>query len=299
MPRINRAIELLEQGQPLYPTSAGELTYENGEHMAGTWADIVMVEFEHHPFDTVGLSRFMRGLAAAGPTRSGHRTPAVIATLPSNAKTKDEVLANAWQIRHVLSTGVHGILHTHTRRPDAVRAFVEQCRYPFQTIGVGDDGLDQGQRGAGGQMEPAAIWGVEPHEYTQIADPWPLNPEGELMLGLKIEDRECLENAGALAAVPGISFAEWGPGDMGMSLGFPDRHDPPYPPVMEDARNAVKAACDDAGLAFLCGWIDPSMTLEERVRHLLGMGVRIVGGGPDSEEMAAIGRRITQRTMPV
>ena len=299
MPRINRAIELLEQGQPVYPTNAGELTYENGKHMAGTWADILTVEFEHHPFDTLGLSRFMRGLADGGPTRTGHPTPAVFTTLPANARTREEVLANAWQIRHVLSTGVHGLLNTHTRTPEAVRAFVEQCRYPFQTAGVGDGGLGEGQRGAGGQMEPAAIWGVEPQEYVRIADPWPLNPDGELMLGLKIEDRQCVQNAEAVASVPGISFAEWGPGDMGMSFGFSDRHDPPYPPVMEDARNTVKAACDTAGLAFLCGWIDPHMTLEERVRHLLDMGVKIPGGGPDSEEMARVGRRITGRTMPV
>jgi len=297
MPRINRAIELLEQGQPLYGTAAGELTYENGKRMAGTWADTIMVEFEHHPFDTVGLSRFMRGLADGGPTRSGHPTPAVIATLPSNARTKDEVVANSWQIRHVLSTGVHGLLHTHTRTPEAVRAFVEHCRYPFQTIGVGG-GLGKGERGAGGQMEPAAIWGVDPPQYVEIADPWPLNPKGELMLGLKIEDQECAENAAAVASVPGISFAEWGPGDMGMSFGYSDRHDPPYPPEMEDVRNRIKAACDSAGLAFLCGWMDPTMTLEERVRHLLDMGVKILGG-PEGKEMADIGRRITGRTMPV
>ena len=299
MARINRAIELLEQRQPLYPTGAGELTYENGKHMAGTWADIVMVEFEHHPFDTVGLSRFMHGLVDGGPTRSGHRTPAVVATLPSNAKTKDEVLANAWQIRHVLSTGVHGILHTHTRSPEAVRAFVEQCRYPFQTVGVSDGGLGKGQRGAGGQMASAAIWGVEPHEYVRIADPWPLNPAGELMLGLKIEDRECVQNAEATAAVPGIAFAEWGPGDMGMSFGFSDRHDPPYPPAMEDARNTVQEACEKVGIAFLSGWNDFTMTPEQRSKHLLDMGVKILGGGPDGEEIATAGRKITGRTMPV
>ncbi len=32
--RINRAIELLEQGQPIYSTGAGELSYENGRAMA-------------------------------------------------------------------------------------------------------------------------------------------------------------------------------------------------------------------------------------------------------------------------
>ena len=71
------------------------------------------------------------------------------------------------------------------------------------------------------------------------------------MLGLKIENRRALENAEASAAVPGLAFAEWGPGDMGMSFGHKDAHDPPYPPEMTAARARVKAACDRAGLAFL------------------------------------------------
>ena len=45
-------------------------------------------------------------------------------------------------------------------------------------------------------------------EYLRRADPWPLNPDGELLLGLKIEDRHALPNADAIAATPGIYFAE-------------------------------------------------------------------------------------------
>ena len=51
--------------------------------------------------------------------------------------------------------------------------------------------------------------------------------------------------------MPGIAFAEWGPGDMGMAFGHKDAHDPPYPPEMLAARARVKAACDAAGVAFL------------------------------------------------
>lgn len=294
MARINRAIELLEQGQPVYYTGAGELTYEKGREQAGTWADFLMVDFEHHAFDIKGLAAFMCGLVDGGPTRSGHRTPAVISTLPSNCKTREEVLANAWQVRHVLSAGVHGILHTHARDAEAVRAFVAQCRYPFQPASAD---LEPGQRGAGGQGWPAQIWGVSPQEYVRIADPWPLNPSGELLLGLKIEDRECAAVAGQVARVPGIAFAEWGPGDMGMSYGYPDAHDPPYPPEMERARKIVKEACDSAELAFLSSWNDHAKSLEENLRFLLDWGVKIIAGG--GQEQAALGRQLTQRQMPV
>ncbi len=60
---------------------------------------------------------------------------------------------------------------------------------------------------------------MEPEEYVIRADTWPLNPEGELMLGLKLEDRHCLPTAAISTAVPGLAFSEWGPGDMGMSFG--------------------------------------------------------------------------------
>ena len=41
--RINRCIELLDQGEYLYYSGAGPLTYENGKKQAKTWADFLMV----------------------------------------------------------------------------------------------------------------------------------------------------------------------------------------------------------------------------------------------------------------
>lgn len=298
--RINRAIDLLERGEVLYYTNPGELSEENGRQQAATWADFLLVDFEHEAFDIVGLMAFMRGLVAGGPTADGHRTPTVIATLPSNCRTVEEVQANGWQARQVLTAGVHGVLHTHARNAGAVAAFVAECRYP----GTGDRDSRIGaesalaarfapQRGAGGQAPPAAIWGVSPAEYMRLADAWPLNPDGELLLGVKIEDRECLANARDVAAVPGLAFAEWGPGDMGLSFGYADAHDPPYPAEMEQARQTVKTACDDAGIAFLSSWNDPNQTIEQNVRYLLDWGVRIISPGPEGEAWARVGRGIS------
>ena len=276
MPRINKCVELLEQGRTVTVTSAPTLTYEAGLKASQTWCDLLLVEFEHHPFDTVGLRDFMRGVKDGGPTPAGRPMPTVVATLPSNCITPEEVFYNAWQSRHALSTGIHGLLHTHARSPEAVRAFVSTARYPFQTIGL-DEGIPEGRRGGGGQGAPAQIWGLEPREYVRRADPWPLNPDGELMLGLKIEDRHCLPNADRTAAVPGLAFAEWGPGDMGMSFGDPDAHDPPYSPQMDEARGIVRDACRKASLAFYCSWADDSMTEKERLKYSVEeIGSRIV-----------------------
>ena len=81
MARVNRAIELLEQGQPIYYSGAGELSYEGGVQASQTWADYLVVELEHGLFNLAGLDAFMKGLAASGPTKSG---PAIITTLPTD-----------------------------------------------------------------------------------------------------------------------------------------------------------------------------------------------------------------------
>jgi hypothetical protein len=44
---------------------------------AQTYADYIGYDMEHASFDVKGLQEYMRGLAAGGPDRSGHRTPAV------------------------------------------------------------------------------------------------------------------------------------------------------------------------------------------------------------------------------
>jgi 4-hydroxy-2-oxoheptanedioate aldolase len=286
MPRINRVIELLAAGQPVYCASALELSYERGLEEAKTWADYLTVDLEHHPFAPAALLAFMRGLVDGGPTRSGHRTPAVIVTLPLDGTDEHAVRANSWMIKQTLAAGVHGLLLCHAETADAARAFVEAARYPFHAAA---DGFGVGRRGSGGQESAAAIWGLSPAEYLHRADLWPLNPDGELMLGIKIENRRALENAEASAAVPGLAFAEWGPGDMGMSFGHKDAHDPPYPPDMAAARARVKAACDRSGLAFL------EMLRSENVVAQIDAGVRI---GAATPEAAEIGRRYTRRTLP-
>ena len=94
--RINRAIELLGQGQPIYYTGSHEGTegsFEQGIKDAQTWADYISYDMEHAPFDVKGLADYMRGLAKGGPTKSGHRTPAVVVTVPVNGTAEATVRA--------------------------------------------------------------------------------------------------------------------------------------------------------------------------------------------------------------
>src|SRR5438094_2481794 len=122
--RVNRAIELLQQGQPVYYTGSHEGTsgsFEQGMKDAQTYADYISYDMEHAPYDIKGLADYMRGLVQGGPTKSGHRTPTVIVNVPVNGIDEAAVRANAWMFQQVLATGVHGIMLTHADSPGAVR----------------------------------------------------------------------------------------------------------------------------------------------------------------------------------
>ena len=289
---INRAIELLEQGQPIYYTgshSGTEGSFEQGKKDAQTYADYISYDMEHAPFDVKGLADYMRGLVAGGPTKSGHRTPAVIVNVPVNGTDEATVRANAWMFQQVLATGVHGVLLTHADTPGAVRAFVEAIRLPIHNQGV-DHGISEGRRGVHGAATAAKIWGVSEEEYLDKADAWPLNPNGELLLGLKLEDKYALANAEENLKVPGIAFAEWGPGDMALSLGVRGPGNVAETDSrMLAARAKVFAACK-ANHIFFLNSMNPN-----NVVAMIKEGVMI---GPASAEAADIGRKFTKRQMP-
>ena len=261
MTRLNRAVAGLAGGGPIFYTgghTGAELTFEAGRAAAATWADYINVGMEHGTFDLPGLDRFMQGLAAGHRESGTGPMPAVVVELPVEGASAEVVRANAWQARQLLARGVHGLMLCHAESPDAVAALVEAVRFSFRG----------GLRGAGGHVSAAKIWGVSPAEYLELADPWPLNPDGELLIGLKIENRRALERAEETTRVPGVAFAEWGPADMSMSFGYRGTPEDIARPELAAARERVFRACRSAGIAFLEGATPDTVDakLEEGVR---------------------------------
>ncbi|MBN8832123.1 MAG: hypothetical protein J0G94_16235 [Sphingomonadales bacterium] len=287
--RINRAIELLASGQPVYYTQTSGGGYEDGKRLASTKADYITYDMEHGTFSLVELRAFMKGLVDAGKTRTGHRTPAVIVTLPVLGDDPAAMRANAWVAQQVLAAGVHGILLCQAESPDAVRIFVEAVRYPFAK-GVKYDAT---HRGSGSQTYAAQIWGLSPNEYLAKADVWPLNPDGELMLGVKLENPKAVAHAEEITKIPGIAFAEWGPGDQAFYLlGAPSTtergSDRAHDPKMVAARARVLAATKAAGIKFL-----NSCSTEDVIDQLKD-GTMICTGG--DTPAADKGRAYTKRS---
>ena len=286
--RINKCIELLEKGQPIYYEDAAG-GYDAGLALADTWADYLIYDMEHNPFDLKQLREFMQGLVDGGPTPSGHRTPTVIVNLPVLGLDEATYRAGSWVAQQVLAQGVHGLHLCHARDPEAVRAYVQSVRYPIHKQKMEEIG--EGLRGYMSQRFPAKIWGIDDDTYIRKADVWPLNPDGEIMLGLKIEDRHALANVDQSLKVPGICFAEWGPRDMGLSYGYlGGQADPPFPKEMREAGEKVLQTCKENNIFFLDNVLPSNVV--ERIEE----GVMI--GAGRKQESAEVGRKATKREMP-
>ena len=281
--RVNKVIELFEQSQPAYYTGSHEGTgggFEQGKLDAQTWADYINYDMEAAPWDVASLAEYMKGLVAGGPTKSGHRTPAVIVVLPVRGTDAASIRANAWMVEQVLATGVHGILLAHATTGEALRTLIETVRYPNSKPAA--EGLGDGLRGAHGASSAARIWGVSGREYQQKADVWPLNPEGEILIGVKIEDKYAIPHLDDIVRVPGLAFGEGGPGDMGLSLGLTSRD-----PEMV----ALQAKIFSAAKAQKLYWLGVS---GNDLEGSIGAG-RMIGSG---EKTAIAGRAFTKREMP-
>jgi 4-hydroxy-2-oxoheptanedioate aldolase len=211
---------------------------------------------------------------------------------------------------------VHGILLCQAESADAVRAFVESCRYPHNTVGVdpaipsplarmegarraADGGTDAagrkllgiGTRGRGSEATAAPVWGLSTEDYMERCDPWPLNPKGELLLGVKLESPEGVARCEEIIAVPGLGFAEIGPGDLSLALGYRTMPREPWPPEMQRARDRILAACRKNGVAFL------QLCTPDNITARIDEGVRVVAG--HSEAAATRGRAYQKRALAV
>ena len=160
---------------------------------------------------------------------------------------------------------------------------MEAVRFPIHHQGVGQQGLREGHRGIHGASAAAKIWGISTEEYLEKADPWPLNPNGELVLGVKIEDKYAFATMEESMKIPGISVGEGGPGDMVLSIGAKTSSDPRVK-EMEDKVFAMAKA-----RKIYWNGINRNDAIEKIKEGYM------IGFGPEAAE---IGRKFTNRPMP-
>ena len=243
LPRLNGVIRTLEAGGTAFTTFASA-EIENAVGLASSGYDGIIFEMEHNPFDVKGLRDSLQFLLNRQQiVESGTLAPTVtpLVRIPPNGGEM-----NQWLAKQVLDIGFYGVVWPHVSTVEEARNAVSACRYPRP-----EDRPYLEPRGQRGDAPVAAAryWGIGTQDYYRVADVWPLNPQGEILVTIMCEEVRAIENLPAmLKEVPGIGIVLIGEGDLSQDLGHPRDYEHP---VVVDAMRRIREACAEAGV--VCG----------------------------------------------
>jgi 4-hydroxy-2-oxoheptanedioate aldolase len=156
----------------------------------------------------------------------------------------------------VLDAGALGVVMPHVDTPEQAREIVDHLKYP-----------PVGHRSVAGAQAIFDFKSVPIAELTASAN-------AALLVIPMMETPAAIENAAAIAAVPGIDALLIGTNDLAAEMGIPGDFGNPR---IAAAYETVIAACRKAGK-----W--PGMAgvyTEELMQRYIGMGMRLVLGGSD------------------
>ena len=282
--RLNKVIELLEAGQVVF---GGGMVWTGNIDEAMAYADLgydfIIFEMEHEGFDLPGLRRSLQFLLNRKQiVAQGTLQPDVVpfVRVPPNARER-----NQWVIKQALDTGVYGLIVPHMDTVEQAKAAVIASRYP-QAEGVADF-EPVGERGWWYRLAPR-YWGLGVQEYYDVADLWPLDPQGELFLMPIIEGVQGVRNLPAiLGEVKGISAIWAGPGDLSIELGT--RGNMADPRVEEGLQQVLKT-CQEFGVP--CAAVASPRDVEKRIEQ----GFRIIISGPSrTDRVLTTGKQVAGR----
>ena len=237
IPRLNGIIRALESGQPAF-TCFAQADIETAVALGASKFDGIIFEMEHSPWDPRALRdalQYMLGRAQIA--KSGSVAPAVtpLVRIPPNGGEMNQHFA-----KQALDLGVYGIVWPHISTVEQARNAVAACRYPrlqtaprYEPAGVRGDW----------PAAAARYWGLDAQEYYARADVWPLDPKGEILVVLMIEDTLGIANLpDILKNVPGIGVVMIGQGDLSQELGAPRKYDTP---VFLEHKARILRACKE------------------------------------------------------
>ena len=238
-PRLNGIIRAWEQGRPAFASWA-HAERQNAVEFSQAPYDAVVFEMEHNPWDVQALQDSMQYLLNRKQIHeAGSLAPVVtpMVRVPPNGSEQ-----NQWFAKQALDRGVYGIIWPHISNAAQAYSAVAACRYPrqktapfYEPVGVRGDGPHGAVR----------YWGLSQQEYYERADVWPLNPKGEILVFLMIEDEQAIANLDDILRVPGIGCVLIGEGDLSQELGFPRQYEHP---VVKEAMGHIVAACKKHGV---------------------------------------------------
>ncbi|MFT3853707.1 MAG: aldolase/citrate lyase family protein [Ilumatobacteraceae bacterium] len=234
---LNGMINRFVQNEPALGTIVECGNYWAARAAGDSAADFALVDMEHLNFSFPDLGNTLQWFLGRGNATRAQFPATPIVRIPPNAAER-----NQWIPKQVLDYGAFGIVLPHACHPADVEAMVEAMRYPQGPKGSGPSG----HRGLL-HRQAMRYWGIKDNEeWFERADLWPLNPKGELLLVLLVEEVTAWENIEQLVAVPGVGAVLWGPGDGSLSIG--NRSLDMGNPELESYRQHVVGACRAAGV---------------------------------------------------
>ncbi len=284
IPRLNGVIGALEQGQPAF-TAFASADVQTALAYGGARYDGIVFEMEHNPWDIGALRDCLQYLLSRRDiVQAGSLAPAVtpMVRIPPNGGEQ-----NQWLAKQALDVGAYGIVWPHISTVAEARNAVAACRYP--RLKSAPRYAPAGLRGDG-PVAAARYWGLTQQEYYRRADVWPLDPQGEILVILMIEDLQGIENLPAiLQGVPGVGVILIGEGDLSQELGCPRQYD--HPTVVA-AMAQIVATCRAHDVPVGHPHVDAS-----NVERILGAGYRFLMAAP-VRSFAALekGRQLAGRT---
>jgi len=284
IPRLNGVIRQLEQGKHVFVTFAPP-DVGNTIIAATEPYDGMVFEMEHNPYDGRTLRDCLQYLLNRRQiVESGSIAPAVtpLVRIPVNGGEMSQ-----WIAKQVLDIGVYGIIWPHISTVQEAYSAVASCRYARLE---GTPRFEpRGQRGDG-PGTAARYWGLTQQEYYDRADVWPIDPKGEILVGMMCEDVVGLKNLPKiLKEVPGIGAVIIGEGDLSQNLGFPRQY---KHPTVAAAINEIVSICREHNVA--CG--HPHVDAKN-VEEVMAKGFRwLMPKAERTNAALALGRKLSSAT---
>ena len=209
--RINPMIALHERGLPVFGVTHPTIVAGRGStstplpSLVDAARDTVAYRFSDFAYDNYSSATadrfrgYMEAMLAAGGSAREH---AFISKVP--IIHTDPAVATA-RIVEQLNAGHVGVMLQEVESADEVRAGLAAMRFAAKG----------GTRPNEGVGLAAAYWKLTEAEYREKADPWPLNPKGELVLWAIVESRKGIANIREIAQVPGLTVIVVGAGTLG------------------------------------------------------------------------------------
>jgi 4-hydroxy-2-oxoheptanedioate aldolase len=215
--RINPMIALHERGLPVFGVThpaivapgrgPGNAAAANAPlpSLVDAARDTIAYKFSDFAYDNYSSATadrfrgYIDAMLAAGGSAREH---AFISKVP--IIHTDPAVATA-RIVEQLNAGHVGVMLQQVESADEVRAALAAMRFAAKGGTRPDEGVSLA----------AAYWKLSEAEYRQKADPWPLNPKGELVLWAIVESKKGIANIREIAQVPGLTVVVVGAGTLG------------------------------------------------------------------------------------